>query len=263
MWFLDALGLINGTTYLIIGALEVRLLLFPHRQHDLDRFAQMTKAQRRIRIRIAILSIFVLIPACPDANVQATMREHVNGARHFGEQRRMAIAIARDHLADADGSGITRQRSGAHPAFKRHFLRGAWNRMKVINEPDGSEPHLVSRLSDPRHRFVGFHRVLDPCQIHGPALGNQHTKLQCHVYDSFFFGKRWSFSLLCSVRLYLPKSRRVYRSHSGRASPSLLSTPQCHATTSKTSTTTRMIRISILFSFSPVCRESLRDGTRP
>src|SRR5260370_482135 len=53
--------------------------------------------------------------------------------------------------------------------------------MKVINKPDGSETNLVSRLSDPRHRFVGFHRVLDPCQIHGPALGNKQTKLQCHA----------------------------------------------------------------------------------
>ena len=53
--------------------------------------------------------------------------------------------------------------------------------MKVINEPDGSETNLVSRLSDPRHRFVGFHRILDPCQIHSPALGNKHTKLQCHA----------------------------------------------------------------------------------
>src|SRR6266704_4836290 len=144
MWLLDALGLINGTTYLIIGALEVRLLIFPPRQHNLDRLAQLPQAQRRIRIRIAIRAIFVLIPARPDAKVQAAMREHVDGARHFGEQRRMAIAIARDHLADADGPGITRQRSGAHPAFKRHFLRGAWNRVKVINEPDGSETNFVS-----------------------------------------------------------------------------------------------------------------------
>ncbi len=123
----------------------------------------------------------MLIPARPDAEVQAATREHIDSARHFGQQRRMAIAIARDHLSDADGSGITRQRSRAHPAFKRHFLRGGWNGLKVINEPDGSETYLVSRLSDPRHRFVGFHRVLDPCQIHGPALGNKQTKLQCHA----------------------------------------------------------------------------------
>src|SRR5216684_7971434 len=149
MWFLDALGLINCTTHPIIVALEVRLLLGPHRQNDLNRLAQMTQTLWRIRVLIAISAIFVLIPASPDAKVQATMREHVYGARHFCQQRRMAIAIARDHLADAYVPGITRQRSRAHPALKRHFLRGVWNRVKVVNEPGGSETNLVSRLSDP------------------------------------------------------------------------------------------------------------------
>src|SRR5258706_12444800 len=48
MWLLDALGLIDGTMHLIIFALEVRLLLSPHRQQDLDRLTQLTKAHRRI-----------------------------------------------------------------------------------------------------------------------------------------------------------------------------------------------------------------------
>src|SRR5713226_7180335 len=252
MWFLDTLGLINGTTHLIIVALEVRLLLGPHRQNDLNRLAQMTQTLRGLRILIAIGAIFVLIPARPDAKVQATMREHVYSARHFGQQRRMAIAIARDHLADAYVAGITRQRSRTHPAFKRHFRRRVGDRMKVVNQPGGSETNLVSRLSHTRHRFVGFHRVLDPCQIHGPALGNKQTKLQCHVCDSFFFGK-WKTLVFFYDVLRSPLTTeitKVRRFHSGLAKPSLLSTPQRQAATSKTSTTTRMIRISIAFSFS-------------
>src|SRR5258708_8326309 len=35
MWLLDALGLVNGTTHLVIRALEVCLLLTPHPPPDL------------------------------------------------------------------------------------------------------------------------------------------------------------------------------------------------------------------------------------
>src|SRR3989442_7158957 len=48
MWRLYTLGLVNGTTHLIIGAPEVRLLLFPHRQQDLNRPRQLTQTLRAV-----------------------------------------------------------------------------------------------------------------------------------------------------------------------------------------------------------------------
>src|SRR5712692_2196310 len=181
MWLLDALGLINGTTHLVILALKGGLFLCPHGANHLDRLAQLTQTFRGIRIRIAVSAVLVLIPACSNAEIEPSVTEYIDGARHFCQQRGMAITIARDHLADTYVAGITRQCSRAHPAFKRYFLRGVWNRVKMVNEPGGSEADLVSRLRNPPHRFIGFHRVLDMCQIHGPALGNKQTKFQCHA----------------------------------------------------------------------------------
>src|SRR6202051_3318811 len=44
MWLLYALRLVNGTTYLIILALEISLFLLPHGMNDLERFPQHTQA---------------------------------------------------------------------------------------------------------------------------------------------------------------------------------------------------------------------------
>src|SRR5262245_42849435 len=181
MGFLDTLGLIDGTTHLIRGALEMRLLLLPHRQNEDYRLAQLTQPLWGVRIGIAIGVVFVFIPARPDAKVQAAMRVHIDGTGHFCQQGWVAITLARDHLADADGSGVTRQPSRTHPAFKRYFLPRVGNRVEVVNQPGGSETDFFSRLSDPGHGFVGFHGILDRCQIHGPALGDQHTKCECHA----------------------------------------------------------------------------------
>src|SRR5216683_3049358 len=210
MWLLDALGLVNSATHLIILAFKGGLFLRPHGANDLDRFAQIAQALRRIRIVVAVSAVLVLIPTCSNTEIEPSVTEYINGARHLCQQRGMAIAIARDHLADAYGSGITRQRSRGHPAFKRHFRRRVWNRVKVVNQPGGSETHLVSRLSNTRHRFVGFYGVFDPRQIHGPALGNKQTKLQCHVYDSFFFGK-WKTLVFFSDVLRSPLPSEIMK----------------------------------------------------
>src|SRR5260370_29376514 len=93
MWLLDALGLVNGTTHLVIGALEVCLLLSPQRPDDLNRLAQLTQTLRGTTILIAIAAVLALIPTRPNAKVQAATPENIDGARHFCQQRGMAITI--------------------------------------------------------------------------------------------------------------------------------------------------------------------------
>src|SRR5207302_3222268 len=108
MWLVDTLGLIDSTTYLIILAFKGGLFLRPHGANDLDRFAQRAQALRRIGIVVAVSAVLVLIPACSNAEIEPSVTEYINGARHFCQQRGMAIAITRDHLADAYGPGIAR-----------------------------------------------------------------------------------------------------------------------------------------------------------
>src|SRR5260221_9490239 len=69
MGLLDALGLVNGTTHLVILTFKGGLFLCPHSANHLNRFAQLTQTFRRIRIRIAIAAVLVLIPTRPDTNV--------------------------------------------------------------------------------------------------------------------------------------------------------------------------------------------------
>jgi hypothetical protein len=86
MGFLDAFGLIDSTPYLVRGALEVSFPLLPHRQNDLHRFAQLPQTLWSVRIRIPIGAIFLLIPACPNANRNCTLSGYsdiLGEGKHF------------------------------------------------------------------------------------------------------------------------------------------------------------------------------------
>src|SRR5213082_3523867 len=85
MRLLHPFGLIDGATYLVIRALEGGLFLRPHGKNDLEGFSQHAQALRAIRIGIAIRSILVLVPPRPNAEIQAAMREDIEGAGHFRE----------------------------------------------------------------------------------------------------------------------------------------------------------------------------------
>src|SRR2546421_11452086 len=75
--FLHPFWLINRAAHVVILPLKGRLFLLPHSVNDLERFAQLAQALRSIWKRIAIRSIFMLIPARADAKVQATMAQHI------------------------------------------------------------------------------------------------------------------------------------------------------------------------------------------
>src|SRR5260370_31484705 len=60
MRFLYPFGLIDGPMDLVILPFKVYLLLRPHSQNDLNRFAQLFQPRLSIRILVAIGAIFVL-----------------------------------------------------------------------------------------------------------------------------------------------------------------------------------------------------------
>src|SRR5258708_25898238 len=61
------------------------------------------------------------------------------------------------------------------------------NRMKVVIEPDRLIATLISRVSSAGHCFVGFHGIVDPCQVHCPTLRKLNTIL--HGYPFLFWQK--------------------------------------------------------------------------
>jgi len=146
MRLLNALGLVDRTTHLVVAALEDGFFLRPHGQDHLHGLAETTQALSSIGKVVAISAVLVLVPAGPDAESESPLGEHIDRAGHFGEQGGIAIAGAGDRLADADTPGITRHGGGGRPALKRDFLRGPWGRMKVIDQPGGREPDFVGSL---------------------------------------------------------------------------------------------------------------------
>src|SRR6266700_8147886 len=106
MWLLDPFGLVDGAAHLVVFALEDCFFLSPHGQEHLHRLTKTPQAVSRIRKVVAIGAILLLVPAGSDAKGEPSMREHIDCAGHFGEQSRIAIAVAGDRLANTDTPGI-------------------------------------------------------------------------------------------------------------------------------------------------------------
>src|SRR5256885_1562296 len=121
MRFLRSLGLVNSTFDLVVCSLKGSFLLCPHRQDNLYGLPQLAQTLASPRIGIAIGPVFMLIPACANTQFKATMAEHIDGARHLCQERRVAITVAGHHLTEANTFGVASESSHACPAFKGHF----------------------------------------------------------------------------------------------------------------------------------------------
>src|SRR5579884_1006869 len=93
---LHALWLVDCPIDAVIFSLEIGFFLRPHRQDDLDGFAQAFQALSCARIGIAVGEVFVFVPASANAQNESSMTERIYGRGHFRQQSRVAIAIARD-----------------------------------------------------------------------------------------------------------------------------------------------------------------------
>src|SRR6266536_6649081 len=106
MRMLYPLWLMNSATDLIVVTMKDGLVLCPHSQDHLDGFAELPQALRDIWRLVPIRPIFLLMPACSNAQCQPTMTDHINSTGHLGQQGWMAIAVARDQLRDPHALGI-------------------------------------------------------------------------------------------------------------------------------------------------------------
>src|SRR5206468_12474758 len=83
----------------VVRALEPRLFLGPHPLDDLQSLAQHAKALRSVGILVAVGVVLVPVPAGAYAEDEPAAAHHVDAARHLGQQRRRAVAVAGHHLA--------------------------------------------------------------------------------------------------------------------------------------------------------------------
>src|SRR5581483_6140208 len=136
MRLLHPFGLVDRAMHRAILPLVFGVFIAPHLQDDLYRVAQLFQARRAIGIVVAISPKFLFVPARADAEIQATMTQYINRACHLCQQRRVAIAVACDHLPDTYPFGVSRKRGGAWPRLESYFLGGRRHGVKVVKQPD-------------------------------------------------------------------------------------------------------------------------------
>src|SRR5579884_1230429 len=133
---LHALWLVDRAVNLEILSLENGAVVVPHLEDDLYGIAKLAQARWPIGIVVAIGDELIFVPACANAEIQASVTEDIDCAGHLCQEGGIAIAIACDHLSDADTFGVASQRGGTGPAFEGDFLGRSRNGVEMVVEPD-------------------------------------------------------------------------------------------------------------------------------
>src|SRR5947209_927559 len=136
MRFLYTFGLVDGTIDGIVLAGKDRGILRPHPVNDLDPFTKHAHSFARLRESVSIRPPFMLIPAGAESEIEPAVTRHIDCRRDLGKQRRIAIPVARNHLAHLDARGVAGQGGCNGTAFEGNFHLGRWNRVAGAEHPD-------------------------------------------------------------------------------------------------------------------------------
>ena len=169
---LDRLRLAAGLLELVVAPVEVGELLGPEPPGDLAGLAEAPDALAGRVERDAHALVLVLVPAGADAEIEATVGDHVHRGRHVGMDRGVAVGVARDHQPEAQARRLGRQGRQQRPALEAGAIQVALDRREMIEEPgvlEGGRP--VGLLPDLEHRVVGrvlWRRLDSPSELgHG------------------------------------------------------------------------------------------------
>ena len=109
---LDRARSVDRPIQAVVATLERWLVFAPHVMDDLARFAKHGHALARLGEPQAVGVPLVGVPPGAKADDQPSMAECVDGRRHLGQDRRIAVAKTRHHLADLHAAGVTCQGGG-------------------------------------------------------------------------------------------------------------------------------------------------------
>src|SRR6202521_1192813 len=186
MGLLHRLRLVDRTAHVVVAAVELGVVLRPHRLDDLQRFAQHSQPLRRLRVFIPVGLVLVLIPTGAYPEDQAPMAHDVDTARHLRQQRGRPVAVASDHLAEPDRARVARESGHRSPALESRLKLSGRNGMKVVVDPDRVKPGLLRLPSASAHGFELFDRVGDVGQVHPPPLRYEYPELQVSQPDPWY-----------------------------------------------------------------------------
>src|SRR5215210_2493152 len=103
---LHALRLVYGPVYRVELALEDRLVLGPHAVNYLASLPEHPHPHRYLGEAVAVGAPLVLVPAGAEPEEEPPIAHHVDRRGHLGQERRVAVAVAGDHLADLHSFGV-------------------------------------------------------------------------------------------------------------------------------------------------------------
>ena len=153
---MHAFGLVYRAPDLVILALERGIGLFPHGMEHLQGFTQHAQPLRTIGEGVAVGLILLLVPAGADAEVEASVAQHVDGRGHLSEQSWGPVAVAGHHLAYAHPGGLAGQGRRGYPALEIGFQGGRGHGVEVVVQPYGVEPEPFGFGPHPDHGGAFF-----------------------------------------------------------------------------------------------------------
>ena len=120
--------------------------------------SKVVQARRDRAERVAVLEVVALEPARADAEDHATARDVVDGARHVGEQVRIAVRVAADERAELHALRHLRERGEQRPALEVRAVGVAVQRVEVIPDVDAVDAEILG--AQPRLPQLGEARLL-------------------------------------------------------------------------------------------------------
>src|SRR5215210_210168 len=182
MGLLYALGFVYGTVYRIELALENRLVLGPHAMDYLAGLPEHPHPFWYLGEAVAVGAPLVLVPASAQAEEEPSVAHHVYRRGDLSQKRRVAVAVAGDHLPYLYSLGIAAEAGGGRPALEDRVHRRLRNGVEVVVDPDRVVPAaLLGDLRHPGHRLVLLDGIFYLDKIHPPTLWNEHTELNRHT----------------------------------------------------------------------------------
>src|SRR5713226_4447686 len=143
MRLLDGFRVGDRVLEVVVASLEGRSLLGEQRLDDAQRFAQasdpVVEALKPVHL------VFDLRPRGADAELQPPAGQMIDGHGLLGEERRVAIGVARHKAADPDSLGRLGHRGLERPAFvDRAVGPAAADRGEVVEVPYVVEARFFS-----------------------------------------------------------------------------------------------------------------------
>src|SRR5215210_2037141 len=158
---LHALRLVYGPVYRVELALEDRLVLGPHAVNYLASLPEHPHPLGHFGEAVAVGAPLVLVPARAQAEEEPPVAHHVDRRGDLGEERRVAVPVAGDHLPDLYPLGVAGEAGADGPALECGLLGGPGDGVEVVVDPDRIEPAtLLGDLCHPGHRLVLLDGVL-------------------------------------------------------------------------------------------------------